>query len=37
LEDAFGIQFDANELAKMDSVRSVVCVVERKTELSAGL
>jgi acyl carrier protein len=37
LEDAFGIQLNASELAEMDSVRSIVAVVERKKGLSAGV
>ena len=35
LEDAFGIQFDASELAEMNSVRSIISAVERRKGLSA--
>ena len=36
LEEAFEIVFDGSEMAQMDSVRTVVCIVERKRQLAAG-
>ena len=35
LEDAFGIQFNASELADMDSVRAIVTVIDGKKGLAA--
>ena len=35
VEDVFGIQFNASELAEMDSVRAIVSVIDGKKGLAA--
>ena len=36
LEEAFKIRFDANDLAEMNSVKSIITIIEAKKDMHAG-